>query len=140
MLSGLRLESLPAEGRIDTEADEELMRRVGREAANAVLVKRWEEADQVVRMQCSDCGKEMGRLGLRSRDLQTVCGTIAIERKVFYCARCERTEAPLGKRLGVDERGMTGGLRRLSCRTALEIPYQQSENLLEDILGFRPCS
>src|SRR5258708_6111261 len=140
MLSELRLESLPAGGRIDTEADEELMRRVGREAASAVLVKRWEEADQVTRTECSDCGKEMSKLGLRSRDLQTICGTIRIERKVFYCARCEKTEAPLDKRLNVDEGGMTSGIRRLLCRTALEIPYQQSENLLKDILGFRPCS
>jgi len=140
MLSELRLESLPAEGRIDTEAEEELMRRVGREAANAGINQKMEEADQNTRMECSDCGREMGRLGERSRDLQTVSGTIAIERKVFYCARCEKTEAPLDKRLGVDESGTTSGLRRLLCRTALEIPYEQSENLLKDILGFRPCS
>ena len=140
MLSELRLDSLPTEGKIDTEAEEELMRRMGREAASATLAKRWKESDQVSSCICPDCGKEMSGLGERGRTLQTVCGAVRIEREVFYCAQCERTEAPLDKRLNVDESGTTPGLRRLLCRTALELPYQQSEKLLEDVLGFHPCS
>jgi len=35
---------------------------------------------------------------------------------------------------------MTPGLMRLVCRTALELPYQQSQRLLNDTMGFSPCS
>jgi hypothetical protein len=36
--------------------------------------------------------------------------------------------------------GNPAGLTRLICRTALELPYQQSHNLLADTLAFAPCS
>src|SRR5262245_43662702 len=51
-----------------------------------------------------------------------------------------QTKAPLDRRLGVESSGMTPGLMRLVCRTALELPYQQSQRLLNDTLGFTPCS
>ena len=35
---------------------------------------------------------------------------------------------------------MTPGLTRVVCRTALELAYQQSQQLLTDTLGFSPCS
>jgi len=40
----------------------------------------------------------------------------------------------------VEGSSLTPGLRRLLCRTALELPYAQSQALLRDTLGFTPCS
>lgn len=50
------------------------------------------------------------------------------------------THAPLDRRLGTDETGITPGLMRVICRVALELAYEQSANLLADTLGFSPCS
>jgi hypothetical protein len=105
-----------------------------------MLVQRWEESDGPVIMQCDGCRHTMKPLGRRARDIDTICGTVALRRLKYYCESCERTEAPLDRRLGIDQTGTTPGLMRLLCRTALELPYQQSEALLTDTLGFRPCS
>jgi hypothetical protein len=40
----------------------------------------------------------------------------------------------------VEQSGLTPGLARVVCRTALELAYQQSQQLLTDTLGFAPCS
>jgi hypothetical protein len=137
---GLILEPLELKGVIDSGAEEELYRRGGQEAAKEALAKRWESADEQRDLECQECGEQMGALGSRGRRLQTLCGTMKIDRQVYYCARCGRTEAPLDERLGITEGGMTPGLMRVVCRTALEMPYEQSESLLTDTLGFCPCS
>ena len=112
---------------------------MGQQAAAAALKQRWEQAEQEQGC-CGRCGGELKSLGRRKRKLQTLCGGVEIERSVFYCGQCRRTQAGLDGQLGIDDSGMTPGLMRLVCRTALELPYQQSEQLLADTLGFWPCS
>jgi hypothetical protein len=46
----------------------------------------------------------------------------------------------LDERLGITNTGITPGLSRVICRSALELPYGQSQQLLSDTLGFEPCS
>jgi hypothetical protein len=81
----------------------------------------------------------MKALGQRPKQLRTLCGGVVVKRQVYYCWRCRQTRARLDERLGVDQTGMTPGLRRVVCRTALELAYQQSQQLLTDTLGFSPC-
>jgi hypothetical protein len=127
-------------GAIDSAADEEMFRRGGYQAITAALAQRWEEADGPVIMQCTGCRQTMKPIGGRKKDVHTICGTVVVKRRKYYCAKCERTIAPLDRRLGIDETGITPGMMRLLCRTALELAYKKSESLLTDILGFRPCS
>lgn len=140
LLKEVNLEQLSGVGAIDSGAEEELFRRVGQQAAGEVLVKRWQEADAGAIVQCEQCQESMRPLGRRKKTLQTVCGTVEIIRRVYYCSQCQQTMAPLDRRLGVERGGMSPGLMRLVCRTALELPYQQSARLLTDTLGFSPCS
>lgn len=124
---------------MDAGAEEEIFRRMGQQAAAAALGRRWEQGEQA-EAACRQCGGELKNLGRRKRKLQTVCGPVEIGRSVFYCSQCRQTQACLDRQLGVDTSGMTPGLMRLVCPTALELPYQQSEQLLADTLGFLPCS
>ena len=78
--------------------------------------------------------------GRRRKQLQSVCGPLPLERRVYYCQQCGEIQVPLDQRLGIEQGGMTPGLMRLVCRTALELPFQQSQQLLSDTLGFTPCS
>lgn len=133
------LDALGGEGEIDTGAEEEWFRRVGRQAAARALGRRWEQADGGTPV-CRHCGGELKNLGTRSKTVQTVCGPVQVGRRVFYCRQCRRTRVPLDERLGIEDSGLTPGLRRLLCRTALELPYEQSQALLSDTLGFTPCS
>lgn len=134
------MESVGAKGRIDTGAEEELFRRMGQRASAEVLARRWEEADSFEERWCPDCGAGLQILGLRQKKLQTLCGPIEVRRRVWYCQSCRATYAPLDRRLGTDETGITPGLMRVICRVALELAYKQSSDLLADTLGFVPCS
>jgi hypothetical protein len=140
LLGEMSLEELGGGGSIDSGAEEELFRRAGQQAAGKLLVERWQEADVGAIVQCEQCRESMKPIGRRKKTLQTVCGAVEINRRVYYCAKCRQTKALLDRRLGVESSGMTPGLMRLVCRTALELPYQQSERLLNDTLGFTPCS
>jgi hypothetical protein len=139
-LAVLELASLSPCEAIDAGAEEELFRRLGQQAANEQLSQRWEEADGPVILQCEGCQQSMKPMGRRKKRLQTVCGPLQLQRRLYYCQACEQMRAPLDQRLGVEQGGMTPGLMRLVCRTALELPFQQSQQLLSDTLGFSPCS
>jgi hypothetical protein len=139
-LTELEIEPPGLSGSIDTAADEEIYRRVGYHAITAALAQRWEAADGAMIMQCAGCRQTMKPIGGRKKDVHTICGTVAVKRRKYYCGKCERTIAPLDQRLGIDETGITPGMMRILCRTALELAYMKSESLLTDILGFRPCS
>ena len=67
-------------------------------------------------------------------------GAVSLERRIYYCAECGQTRVPLDERLGIKDTGITPGLSRVICRSALELPYRQSQQLLSDSLGFEPCS
>ena len=133
------MEPLQSEGAIDTGAEEELFRDLGRRAAAEVLARRWESAGTGAVGRCHECGMRLQDLGLRSKSLQTLCGSIQLRRRVAYCGRCHTT-APLDDRLGVNETGITPGLQRVICRVALEMAYEPTQSLLKDTLGFTPCS
>jgi len=139
-LGQLHLEPLGPEGLIDSGAEEELFRRAGQEAAKEVLGARWEGADKVRELQCEHCAARLKPLGAKQKKLRTLCGVMAVKRQVYYCGGCQRTVALLDQRLGVEESGITPGLMRMICRSALELAYEQSQKLLNDTLGFSPCS
>lgn len=141
LLGQLGLEPLSSAEAIDAGAEEELFRRVSQQAVREALVQRWQQADPPQgRLECRQCRRGMRALGERSRRLHTLCGEVAMARQVYYCRRCQRTEAPLDGRLGLDPGGLTPGLARVVCRSALELAYQPSHQLLTDTLGFSPCS
>ncbi len=125
---------------VDAGAEEELFRRMGQQVVCQKLGQRWQAADQTKEAHCSQCKQKMKALGRRAKRIHSLCGPIALQRQVFYCPRCRQTEAPLDRRLGVGIGEVTAGLRRLICRTSLELAYQSSQQLLTDSLGFEPCS
>lgn len=139
-LAELELAPLLAHEVIDAGAEEELFRRLAQTVAGEQLRQRWEAADGPAILQCGRCQESLKPLGRRRKQLQSVCGPLPLERRVYYCQQCGEIQVPLDQRLGIEQGGMTPGLMRLVCRTALELPFQQSQQLLRDTLGFTPCS
>ena len=140
VLGELHLDALDATGAIDCGAEEELYRRVGQQTAGELLALRWSAADALVEATCEQCQRRMKSLGHRSKRVRTLCGTVNLGRRVYYCQECGETKIPLDERLGIGGTGITPGLSRVVCRSALELPYRQSQLLLGDTLGFEPCS
>ncbi len=125
---------------IDAGAEEELFRRLGQAAASEQLRQRWEAADGPRIWQCERCQESLKPMGRRTKQVQTVCGELQLRRRVYYCRQCGQMRIPLDERLGIVKGSMTAGLMRLVCRTALELPFEQSQQLLTESLGFAPCS
>ena len=125
---------------IDAGAEEELFRELGQRAAAEALKRRWEKAGAESVGECAHCGEPLKNLGLREKEFRTLCGPVRISRRVGYCPQCEETTARLDERLKADNTGITPGLARVICRTALEMAYQPTKELLTDTLGFAPCS
>jgi hypothetical protein len=130
----------PGSSIIDAGAEEELFRELGQRAAAEALKGRWEAAGEEAVGECVYCGKGLNNLGLREKEFRTLCGPIRIRRRVGYCPSCRKTTAALDKRLKADNTGVTPGLARVICRTALEVAYKPTKELLTDTLGFAPCS
>ncbi len=139
-LAELRLDPLNDKEPIDCGAEEELHRRVGQRAAAELLATRWTESDAVVETSCQQCHRKMKSTGRRAKRIRTLCGPVSLERRIYYCSECGQTRVPLDERLGIVDTGITPGLSRVICRSALELPYSQSQQLLSDSLGFEPCS
>jgi hypothetical protein len=136
----LKLDALEPGSAIDAGAEEELFRELGLRAAAEVLRRRWERAGTEAVGECAHCGKALSDLGMRKKEFRTLCGPIRIQRRVGYCHSCQDTTATLDKRLKADNTGITPGLARVICRTALEMAYKPTKELLTDTLGFTPCS
>jgi len=130
----------PGSGIIDAGAEEELFRDLGQRAAAEALRVRWEAAGAEEVGECGRCGERLKNLGQREKEFRTLCGPIMIRRRVGYCPGCHETTAALDKRLKADNTGVTPGLARVICRTALEMAYKPAKELLTDTLGFAPCS
>jgi len=128
------------DGPIDAGAEEELFRELGQRAAAAALARRWEEAGAAAVGTCCECGEKLQDLGIREKEFKTLCGPIVVRRRMGYCKRCHRTATALDERLNADDTGITPGLQRVICRTALEMAYEPTVALLKDTLGFTPCS
>src|ERR1700674_2089576 len=136
LLEDLKLDPLSGRSHIDTGAEEELFRRAGQQAAAQAMAARWEQADAASEVQCRQCQQPMQSWGRRPKTIQTICGSVGLSRRIYYCPPCQQLRAPLDERLRVDQTGVTPGLSRLICRTALELAYDQSQRVLTDTLGF----
>ena len=137
----LKLDAIePGGAAIDAGAEEELFRGLGQRAAAAALRSRWEAAGTEAVGECAHCGYKLKDLGLREKEFRTLCGPTRVRRRVGYCPGCHETTSALDNRLKADETGVTPGLARVICRTALEVAYKPTKELLTDTLGFAPCS
>jgi hypothetical protein len=136
----LRLESCLEHRGIDSGAEEKLPRDVGRKEAEV-----WPDGGTLqIEVTSGSAANAEGDgrqdIGLGMKRFQTLCGPIGLRRQVGYCSNCHETSALPDQRLGVDEPGITPGMRRAVWRMVLEMAYEPSTLLLRDTLGFTPCS
>ena len=92
-LSGVTPESLDAlEGRIDN-----ILHRLGK-AMMEWKLQEWN--DSMPKEECPDCGSNLHKRK-RSKQVLTTVATIDYERYMSHCPKCNRTEYPLDKVLGL---------------------------------------
>lgn len=85
---------------------------------------------------CS-CGRKAKFMGYRERGVGTLYGVVAVARAYYYCRHCHSGVAPWDATQGLDERLWTPHVKALVVQLAARLPYQESVELLEELLGLR---
>ena len=76
----------------------------------------------------------------RPKTIQTLLGTINIERGYYHCGQCHTGFAPLDDKLGVRGNGLSPGLTRACALAGMEMPYLKSTQFIEEVTGQRLAS
>lgn len=87
---------------------------------------------------CQQCGSQIHSKGFVARQIQSVIGVIAWERRVGRCPnKCEIGQvAPLDKALGVaPNQKSDSGLQQIACLTAIFVPFETAALLLRQLSG-----
>lgn len=117
------------------EALERAMRAVGARSLSTVVAAQG--TGFVGRTRACGCGGEQETDHYGTRTVQTVLGTIVVERAAYHCAQCGQTEYPLDRALALPEAQASTTLQaRLSLCCALE-PFVPAVAVYEDLTGLR---
>jgi hypothetical protein len=83
------------------------------------------------------CGRKAKFMGYRNRGVGTLYGVVTVARAYYHCKQCHRGIAPWDARHGLDERLWTPHVKALVVQLAARLPYQESVDLLEELVGLR---
>ena len=66
------------------------------QTVTAELVSQTEEPQLVPGPICKQCGQEMSYKGKKPKTIQTRSGEVTVERRYYYCAKCQQGFFPPG--------------------------------------------
>ena len=112
-------------GRHDLEAVETAMRSAMHQAGASALTQllRYDEPDKGQRTVPCPCGHLARYMGLRSKPLLTVVGSVQLSRPYYWCADCSKGQHPADVELGVAGLETSPGVRRMEAVVGSEIPF-----------------
>lgn len=98
----------------------------------AVLTQRGQALPRPLR--CATCGGPV-RERTRPRQLQGLVGDYRVQRAYHWCAGCGQGAAPLDEEIGLGPGVLSPGLARVVARAALEVPFSQAVDQVQETLG-----
>jgi hypothetical protein len=84
---------------------------------------------------CPHCGKVLKARGKHPRTVETLIGSINLERPYFYCVACQQSFYPLDGALDLSSRKKQNDLQKAACRLSAEIPYKPASELFQELTG-----
>jgi len=112
------------------------LRLIGLLLIEEELQKRAREPEQWP--TCGQCGQRLHSKGFRTRQMLTLFGWVAWERRIGRCPNgCKGTQvAPLDSRLGLDKGQRTSAeVKWLACTLVVFVPYGTAALLLRQMTG-----
>jgi hypothetical protein len=97
----------------------------------AYLERRYASYFEQEYAPCPDCSKPLKARKPRPRTVETLVGSICLERPYFYCSVCARGFYPLDQALGLSEHTKQYDIQEAAIDLALEMPYAQAATLLD---------
>lgn len=96
----------------------------------AYLERRYRSYFQQEYAFCPGCNKTLKARKPRPRTVDTLVGSITLERPYFYCPACANGFYPLDEALGLSEHKKQYDIQEAAIDLALEMPYEQAATLL----------
>ena len=85
--------------------------------------------------KCPHCGKALKARKKHPRTVETIIGSITIERPYFYCIDCQQGFYPLDGALDLSARKKQNDLQKAACSLSAEIPYKPGSELFQELTG-----
>ena len=85
-------------------------------------------------LSCS-CGESAQYRGRLEKTVESVLGSLRLERAYYHCVKCERGFCPRDRTLGLNLFSLTPGVLRMTGSTAALVSFQESAGLLRELAG-----
>jgi DNA repair exonuclease SbcCD ATPase subunit len=100
------------------------------------LVQQRYGAEQAQRTApCPQCGQPVAARAVVSRTVETVVGSVELDRPYFYCRPCGQGFFPLDAALGVAAGRKQFDLQQVAAKLAAEVPYDTAQELFRELTG-----
>lgn len=76
---------------------------------------------------CDACGERMRSVGLRTKRLASLLGSVAFSRSLYVCPRCGASCFPGDRSLDVEHTGFSPGVRRMMARAGATRSFAEAE-------------
>jgi hypothetical protein len=122
---------------LDFEALEAVVRQQVLQLAGKAVAQRFNAdlSDQMhSRVPCS-CGKEARYVGRRVKEVQSVLGSLELERAYYHCASCGHGFCPRDQHLGIENTSLSPALTRMTGTVGAVVSFQEGSELLRDLAG-----
>lgn len=89
---------------------------------------------------CPCCGKTLKRHSVNVKTLQTMQGSITLERPYFYCRSCKAGFYPMDHALELADEAYQYDMQEKMLRLGIESPYEISADLFKELTGLTPSN
>ncbi len=110
---------------------QELTGRVSEEFIN----HKYQEALEQKTASCPGCGRRLWARGPHQRTVETLVGTITLERPYFYCVSCQEGFYPLDEQLELSSHRKQVDMQKAAATLAAEVPYETASQLFTELTG-----
>ena len=93
--------------------------------------------DEYTRQQshCPQCARFLNARGPVQRTVETLVGSVPLERPYFYCAACHMGLYPLDTVLGLSPGRTQLDVQKAAAKVVTEVPYDEAQRLFGDLTG-----
>lgn len=84
---------------------------------------------------CPQCAHGLKRQDQVTRTVETLVGSVALERPYFYCRACREGYYPLDEALGLVPGCKQLDMQHAAAKLAIEVPYDTAQALFGDLTG-----
>jgi hypothetical protein len=84
---------------------------------------------------CAQCDRLLTARPAVSRTVETMVGSVQLERPYFYCTVCLRGRSPFDETLGLTPGRLQLDVQKAAARVVIEMPYDEARTLFGDLTG-----